>query len=221
MMTHLTDLYEAILRGDTEGAEEAAYSALAANTHAQQLLTAGVIPSVHEACRRFQAHEYFVPELLIVCRAMKKALKVIRPRAAADGVRPLSRVFVISLAYQADEMTGRLAADILEGAGFEVSRSSLGAIEQEGAQIWQVGTIPVVVLVVPTIAFCREWVSWQAVVRDTVEKLRSACAKHSTKIVVLGSCWNCVDEFHVDACLEDIGDVVAAVEPLTRPVGPA
>ncbi|MHB8973955.1 MAG: B12-binding domain-containing protein [Pirellulaceae bacterium] len=118
-MTYLTDLYEAILCGDAVRAEEAARCALAANTDAQQLLTAGVIPSVHEACRRFQAHDFFVPELLVACRAMKKALKEIRPRAAADGFRPLFQVSVISLAYQANEMTGRLVADLLEGAGFE------------------------------------------------------------------------------------------------------
>jgi methanogenic corrinoid protein MtbC1 len=66
-MTDLTDLCEAIVCGDSRRAEESARCALAAGTDPAQLFTAGVIPAMQEARRRFQTQEYYVPEMLIAC----------------------------------------------------------------------------------------------------------------------------------------------------------
>jgi 5-methyltetrahydrofolate--homocysteine methyltransferase len=214
-MDFLTDLTEAILCGDSQQAEEVARSALAANTQPQELLTAGVATAVQELCRRFEAQQSFLPELLVACRAIRKALAVIRPLAAVDGYASLSQVLVISLSLTGD-LAARLAADLLEGAGFAVTRTSLGATAEESAETHRAAKVPIVVLVVPTMTCFRQRVPWQPMVHATLEKLRNARGRNDAAIVLLGGAFLSVDESSCDVHVHDIAHLVAAVEQLGR-----
>lgn len=101
---------EAILCGECRQAEESTRSALAggAFVYGQR---------EDEARRRFQTYQYYVPEMLVACRAMKAAMKQIRPRLTGCDSPPTARVSVIGLTYQPEELTASLVADILEGDG--------------------------------------------------------------------------------------------------------
>src|SRR3990167_7477496 len=90
----LTKLFEAILTGDAPAAKEITEAAIAAEIDPQQLVTEQMIPAMDEVGRRFEAGEYFVPELWISGRAMKGALAILRPLLAARGVEPIGRVVI-------------------------------------------------------------------------------------------------------------------------------
>lgn len=116
----LTDLYEAILTGDAAKSVEITRSALEAGVDPQQVINAHMIPAMDEAGRRFEIHEYFVPELLIAARAMKGALELIRPLLAERGVEPVGRVVIGTVKGDLHDIGKGLVASMLEGGGFEV-----------------------------------------------------------------------------------------------------
>lgn len=116
----LTKLYEAILIGDASAAKEIVEAAIAAAVDPQLLVTGQMIPAMDEVGRRFEAGEYFVPELLIAGRAMKGALALLQPLLAARGVEPIGRVVIGTVKGDMHDIGKGLVASMLEGAGFEI-----------------------------------------------------------------------------------------------------
>lgn len=116
----LTQLYDAILIGDAGTAAAVTSAALSENIDPQELLNAAMVPAMDEVGRRFEANEYFVPELLIAARAMKGALALLRPLLTARGVEPIGRVVIGTVKGDLHDIGKGLVASMLEGGGFEV-----------------------------------------------------------------------------------------------------
>jgi 5-methyltetrahydrofolate--homocysteine methyltransferase len=79
-----------------------------------------MIPAMDEVGRRFEANEYFVPELLISARAMKASLDIIRPLLTARGDKPAGKVAIGTVKGDLHDIGKNLVASLLEGGGFEV-----------------------------------------------------------------------------------------------------
>jgi 5-methyltetrahydrofolate--homocysteine methyltransferase len=116
----LQPLYDAILEGDARTARSMAQQALSEGVDPQALLDRYMIPAMDEVGRRFEANEYFVPELLIAARAMKSALELIRPRLAESGAEPVGRVVIGTVRGDLHDIGKNLVAAMLEGGGFQV-----------------------------------------------------------------------------------------------------
>lgn len=119
-MEDLQKLYDAILTGNAKVSKEVTQQALAANADPQSLVQKYMIPAMDEVGRRYEANEYFVPELLISARAMKASLELIRPLLAAKGAEPAGRVVIGTVKGDLHDIGKNLVAAMLEGAGFEV-----------------------------------------------------------------------------------------------------
>jgi 5-methyltetrahydrofolate--homocysteine methyltransferase len=120
-MEDLKKMYDAILTGNFKAAKEITQQALAAGVDPQQLVQEQMIPAMDEVGRRYEANEYFVPELLISARAMKASLELIRPLLAAKGAEPAGRVVIGTVKGDLHDIGKNLVAAMLEGAGFEVT----------------------------------------------------------------------------------------------------
>jgi 5-methyltetrahydrofolate--homocysteine methyltransferase len=120
-MDDLKKMYDAILTGNFKAAKEITQQALAAGVDPQQLVQQQMIPAMDEVGRRYEANEYFVPELLISARAMKAALELIRPLLTARGAEPAGRVVIGTVKGDLHDIGKNLVAAMLEGAGFEVT----------------------------------------------------------------------------------------------------
>ncbi|MCC6396495.1 MAG: corrinoid protein [Bacteroidetes bacterium] len=119
-MEDLKKLYDAILTGNFKAAKEITQQALAAGADPQEMVQKHMIPAMDEVGRRYEANEYFVPELLISARAMKASLEFIRPLLAAKGAEPAGRVVIGTVKGDLHDIGKNLVAAMLEGAGFEV-----------------------------------------------------------------------------------------------------
>jgi len=119
-MADLQKLYDAILNGNFKVAKEVTQQALAEGVDPQSLVHDTMIPAMNEVGRRYEANEYFVPELLIAARAMKASLEFIRPLLAARGAEPVGRVVIGTVQGDLHDIGKNLVAAMLEGAGFEV-----------------------------------------------------------------------------------------------------
>lgn len=76
-MVDLNLLYEAILTGKHNVAMELTQEAIDENVSPKELIDNYLIKAMEEIGRRFEAHQAFVPELLMAGRAMKNFAYVI------------------------------------------------------------------------------------------------------------------------------------------------
>ena len=119
-MSMIQTLYDAILNGNAKAAKEITQTSLTAGTSPQSLVDDTMIPAMNEVGRRYEANEYFVPELLIAARAMKASLELIRPLLTARGAEPVGRVVIGTVQGDLHDIGKNLVGAMLEGAGFEV-----------------------------------------------------------------------------------------------------
>jgi 5-methyltetrahydrofolate--homocysteine methyltransferase len=119
-MPTIQTLYDAILNGNAKAAKEITQTSLAAGVNPQALVDDTMIPAMNEVGRRYEANEYFVPELLIAARAMKASLELIRPLLSARGAEPVGRVVIGTVQGDLHDIGKNLVGAMLEGAGFEV-----------------------------------------------------------------------------------------------------
>ena len=119
-MARVRGLYDAILNGDANKARMATEAAIAGGAAPIDLISESMVPAMDEAGRRFEAKEYFVPELHLSSRAMKSAMNFLRPLLAAAGQKMFTRVVIGSVTGEFYDIGKNLVASMLEGGGFEV-----------------------------------------------------------------------------------------------------
>jgi corrinoid protein of di/trimethylamine methyltransferase len=119
-MPDLKQLYESVVSGDAKATQALTQQALAEGVDPLKLVNDYMVPAMDEVGRRFEANEYFVPELLISARAMKAALELIRPLLTARGDQPLGRVAIGTVKGDLHDIGKNLVGSLLEGGGFEV-----------------------------------------------------------------------------------------------------
>lgn len=119
-MSQFPELYEAILTGDANAALARTKEAIAKGADPEALVTGTMIPAMDEVGRRFECNEYFVPELMIAARAMKRALEELRPLLVKKGTKPIGKVVIGTVKGDLHDIGKNLVASMLEGGGFEV-----------------------------------------------------------------------------------------------------
>jgi 5-methyltetrahydrofolate--homocysteine methyltransferase len=119
-MQDLKTLSEAILNGDLNTARTTTAQALAGGGEPLRIVQNWMMPAMAEVGRRFEASEYFVPELLLSARAMKGALELVRPKLSACGIQPVGRVVLGTVQGDLHDIGKNLVAAMLEGGGYEV-----------------------------------------------------------------------------------------------------
>ena len=119
-MPDLKELYDAVVSGNAKATQAITQQALADGVDPLKLVNEYMVPAMDEVGRRFEANEYFVPELLISARAMKAALELIRPLLTARGDKPVGRVAIGTVKGDLHDIGKNLVASLLEGGGFEV-----------------------------------------------------------------------------------------------------
>ena len=180
METHLQPIYDAILDGDKTATPAAVQAALAAGQDPGVVLTAGMIPAMKEVGQRFEAGEYFVPEMLISARAMQAGLSVLKPELLKANVQAVGKVAIGTVKGDLHDIGKNLVASLLEGGGFEVidlgadvpPEKFIEAIREKGAQIVCLSALLTVTM--PSM-------------KTTIEALKQAGVRDKVKVLVGGA----------------------------------
>jgi 5-methyltetrahydrofolate--homocysteine methyltransferase len=120
MQPVITRIFNGILAGDQAAVTQNVQAALDAGLALESILQEGLVAAMAEVGRRFEAGEYFVPELLVAARAMKGGLKLLKPRLVQAGVRPAGKALLGTVSGDLHDIGKSLVGMMLEGAGFEV-----------------------------------------------------------------------------------------------------
>ena len=84
------------------------------------MLYQALLPALQEVGKRFEAGDFFVPEMLMSAKAMQGALTLLRPLLAAKGEKTLGKVVIGTVKGDVHDIGKNLCNIMLEGAGFEV-----------------------------------------------------------------------------------------------------
>ena len=137
-MPDMSRLYDAILNGEDKLALQLVQEALQESANPTELISRWMIPAMDEVGRRFEAQEYFIPEILLAARAMKTAMEPLRPLLAARGAQPTGRVVLGTVKGDLHDIGKNMVGSMLEGAGFEVigswNRCAGGEVRRSGRE---------------------------------------------------------------------------------------
>lgn len=211
-MTDLKTLHEAVLSGDAKTAKSTTEQALAAGVEPLKLVQDYMMPAMAEVGRRFEANEYFVPELLLSARAMKSALELIRPLLVASGTEPVGRVALGTVRGDLHDIGKNLVGAMLEGGGYEVidlgvnvtPEQFIAAVKEKKANI---------------IAMSALLTTTMPSMKTTIDALKQAGVRDQVKVLIGGApiTQKHADEIGADGYSESAAGSVA----LARKVAPS
>ena len=210
-MPDLKQLYESVVSGDAKATQAITKQALADGVDPLKLVNEYMVPAMDEVGRRFEANEYFVPELLISARAMKAALEIIRPLLTARGDQPLGRVAIGTVKGDLHDIGKNLVGSLLEGGGFEVidlgvnvtPEKFIATINEKKANI---------------IAMSALLTTTMPSMKTTIDALKQAGVRNKVKVLIGGApiTQKYADEIGADGYSENaVGAVALAKKAVT------
>jgi methylmalonyl-CoA mutase cobalamin-binding domain/chain len=123
---HLERIRQSIINGDDHESVQAAADALKDNLDPQVILNEGLMGGADIMGKRFEAGEFFLPELMLAGRALKAAMAVIEPvlQAKYAGVQDTSDTGIVVMAtVQTDihDIGKNIVGSMLTASGFTVT----------------------------------------------------------------------------------------------------
>jgi 5-methyltetrahydrofolate--homocysteine methyltransferase len=113
-------VYDAVLAGEANAVKENIQISLDAGLDPNLILNEGMISAMREVGLRFEAGDFFVPEMLISARAMQGGMALLKPRLQQGGVKSSGKVVIGTVKGDLHDIGKNLVALMLEGAGFEI-----------------------------------------------------------------------------------------------------
>lgn len=180
METQLEQIYSAVIEGDKGNVESGVQSALEAGIKPEVILQQSLIPAMSEVGKRFEAGDYFVPEMLIAARAMQTGLKILKPLLVASEIKPVGRVVIGTVKGDLHDIGKNLVAMMLEGAGFEIfdlgtdvsADAFVNAVRQHNPQI--VGLSALLTTTMPGM-------------KTTIDAIKEAGLGENVKVIIGGA----------------------------------
>ena len=116
----IQSIRENVINGQKAEVELWVHKALDAKLPADEILNTGLIAAMKEVGARFEAGDFFVPEMLIAARAMQAGLAILKPLLISGGIESSGKVVIGTVKGDLHDIGKNLVAMMLEGAGFEV-----------------------------------------------------------------------------------------------------
>ena len=173
-------LFDAVIDGQDDEAEALTKQALAMGISAEDVLYQALIPALEEVGRLFESGEYFVPEMLVGAKAMKKGLNLIRPILANSGVKPIGTYLILTVKGDIHDIGKDLVRVMLEGTGFQVidlgvntePAAMIAAIKEHQPQI---------------VGFSAFLTTTMPMFKNNIEAIEAAGLRDQVKIMVGGA----------------------------------
>lgn len=208
-MNEYQPLFEAILTGDANTARTTTDRALAAGVDPMSIIQDYMMPAMAEVGRRFQNHDYFVPELLLSARAMKSALEPVRPLLSAKNAQGAGRVLIGTVTGDLHDIGKNLVIALLEGAGFELVDLGVNVPPSQFVKKIQEKKPQIV-------AMSALLTTTMPAMRSTIEAMKKAGVRDSVKVIVGGApiSQKYADEIGADGYSETASAAVALAKKI-------
>ena len=116
----LTDMGEALCRGQKKKVAALCQKALDSGIEAQSIVTQGLMPGMNKLGEDFSAGRAFVPEMLMAARCMNAAMELLKPHLVGEAAASAGRVCLGTVRGDLHDIGKNLVKIMMEGAGLEV-----------------------------------------------------------------------------------------------------
>lgn len=176
----LQNIYDGILEGDRETVKTNVHQALEAKLKPEAILQEAMIAAMSEVGNRFEAGEYYVPEMLIAARAMKEGLAILKPHLREANVKPAGKVAAGTVKGDLHDIGKNLVCIMLEGAGFEILDLGTDVAPEKFVEAARSGGANLIVM-------SALLTTTMGSMKTTVEALQAAGLRQDVKVMVGGA----------------------------------
>ena len=174
------EIYDSVVDGQSALVQQKVTQALEAGENPAVILNDGMIAAMAEVGQRFEAGDFFVPEMLIAARAMQSGMALLKPHLALADVKSAGKVVIGTVKGDLHDIGKNLVAMMLEGAGFEIKdlgtdvtpEKFVSEAQASGAQI---------------VAMSALLTTTMPNMKTTVEALKAAGFRNSVKVLIGGA----------------------------------
>jgi len=175
----LEEIYQNVIDGQAPAVEAGVKAALDAGERADVILHQSLIAAMDEVGKRFEAGDFFVPEMLIAARAMQAGLALLKPHLAETDVKSAGKVAIGTVKGDLHDIGKNLVAMMLEGAGFEVVDLGVDVAPEAFVQAAMNGA--------QVIGMSALLTTTMSNMQRTIDALASAGVRSQVKVVIGGA----------------------------------
>ncbi len=119
-MADLKEIADNLIKGKAPEVKELVKKALNEGVGVEKILNEGLVAGMDVVGKKFQANEFYVPEMLIAARAIKTGMDIIKPILLQEDIKTQGTVVLGTAKGDLHDIGKNLVGMMLEGAAFEV-----------------------------------------------------------------------------------------------------
>ena len=176
----LKKLFDAVLEGNFEDVKTNVQAALDTGLDPNVILNDGMIAAMREVGVRFEAGEYYVPEMLIAARAMQSGMMLLKPHLQKTEQKSNGKVLIGTVKGDLHDIGKNLVALMLEGAGYEIIDLGVDVPAEEFVK-------KVIELKPDVIGMSALLTTTMQSMRTTLDALTAARLRNHVKVIIGGA----------------------------------
>lgn len=102
------------------GVSELVEEALASGVNVQDVISQGLTEGMNTVGKKFEAGEYFIPDMLASAEAVGAAMEILEPHLARSGVKSKGKIIVATVKGDLHDIGKNIVSILLRGAGYIV-----------------------------------------------------------------------------------------------------
>ena len=103
------------------GVSELVEQALAEGVDVQKIITGGLTGGMEIVGKKFEAEEYFIPDMLASAEAVGAAMEILEPHFAKSGIKSRGKIIVATVKGDMHDIGKNIVSILLRGAGYIVN----------------------------------------------------------------------------------------------------
>jgi len=205
-------IYEAVLNGNIQEAQDGVKEALAQKVSAETILNEALIPAMNEVGCLFEAQEYYVPEMLVSARAMQSGLNQLKPmltdQETTSGTGTAPKAVFGTVKGDLHDIGKDLVVMMLEGAGFQVTNLGVDVPPEKFVEAVNDGANLIGLSAMLTTTMLN--------MKTTIEALNEAGVRDKVKVIVGGAplTQEFANQIGADGFAKDAGSAVRIAKEL-------
>ena len=117
----ITDLREAFVNIDSNRVNELLKKALEENIPPREIIEKAIRQGADEVGKKYEACEYFLPELVMSGDMMKEAIELLKPMMQADGISSSGKIVFGTVKGDLHDIGKNIVISMLSVAGFDIT----------------------------------------------------------------------------------------------------
>lgn len=117
----IADLRDAFVNIDSNRVSELLKKAIEENISPKEIIEKAIRQGADEVGRKYEACEYFLPELVMSGEMMKEAIELLKPRMRAEGISTSGNIVFGTVKGDLHDVGKNIVISMLSVAGFDIT----------------------------------------------------------------------------------------------------